>query len=115
MGPWVKLFRIMSTLMQGGQHRHYDVQGQVFFASADRFMAAFDFKEALSRVTIDVTQSHFWDITAIGALDKVVLKFRREGTAVDIVGMNTASKTLVDRYALHDKAETATHLVQETK
>ena len=56
-----------------------------------------------NRVRIDVTRAHFWDITAVGALDKVVLKFRREGTEVEVIGMDEASSTLVDRFAIHDK------------
>lgn len=100
-----RLFQIRSELLEGGAHRNYVVTGQVFFASADRFVAAFDFKEAIDRVTIDVSRAHFWDITAIHALDKIVLKFRREATAVDMIGMNEASATLVDKYAIHDKAE----------
>ena len=48
-------------------------------------------------------RAHFWDITAISALDKVVLRFRREGTEVEVVGLDAASATLVDRFALHDK------------
>lgn len=98
-----RLFNVTSTLEPDTLHRTYVVQGQVFFASSERFMGAFDFKEALDHVTIDVSGSHFWDITAVNALDKVVLKFRREGTMVDIAGMNQASVTLVDRYGTHDK------------
>ncbi len=36
-------------------------------------------------------------------LDKVILKFRRDGTAVEVVGLNEASATIVDRLAIHDK------------
>ena len=32
-----------------------------------------------------------------------VLKFRREGAKVDLIGMNEASETIVDKLALHDK------------
>lgn len=85
--------------------RHYRVVGQVFFNSADKFTAAFDFKEALSRVDIDLSRAHFWDITAVEALDKVVIKFRREGTDVNVVGLNDASETIVDRFGKHDKPE----------
>ena len=101
-----RLFRVETELLEEAEHRKYKVYGQVFFVSADRFISAFDFKEAIARVTIDVSHSHFWDITAINALDKIVLKFRREGTTVDIVGMNEASTTLVDRYASQDIKET---------
>ena len=81
----------------------YEVVGQVFFASADRFIDAFDFGEVVPRVVIDVSRAHFWDITAVSALDKVVFKFRREGAEVEVRGMNEASATLVDKFAVHDK------------
>ena len=100
-----RLFRVESSLEADASHRIYRVEGQVFFASSERFIQAFDFKEALERVTIDVSRSHFWDITAVHSLDKVVLKFRREGTQVDVAGMNAASATLVDRYGMHDKPD----------
>ena len=57
----------------------------------------------LSKVIIDVSHAHFWDLTAVSCLDKVVLKFRREGTEVEILGLNEASATLVDRLGTHDK------------
>lgn len=82
--------------------REYQVVGQVFFTSAEQFVAAFDFKEVTERVRIDLSRAHFWDITAISALDKVVLTFKREGTEVDIIGLNEASATLVDRFAVHN-------------
>lgn len=88
-----------------GSSRRYAVTGQVFFASADRFVAGFDFRETLERVVIDVTGARFWDLSAVGALDKVVMKFRREGAQVDIIGMDTASTTLVDRLGVHDKPD----------
>ncbi len=86
-----------------GRVRTYHVAGQVFFASADRFNASFDFKEVIEKVVIDVSRAHFWDITAVSALDKVVIKFRREGTDVGVIGLNEASATLVDKFAIHDK------------
>ena len=84
-------------------HRTYLVEGQVFFASADDFNASFDFKEALEKVTIDVSHAHIWDISSVAALDMVVLKFRREGAEVQIIGLNEASETIVDQLAIHDK------------
>ena len=85
------------------RQRTYQVIGQVFFASADKFIAAFDFKEAIDKVIIDLSRAHFWDITAVAALDKVVIKLRREGTEVEVISLNTASATIVDRFAVHDK------------
>ena len=79
------------------------MEGQVFFASADIFLNSFDFKEALERVTIDLSKSHIWDISSVSALDTVVMKFRREGAEVEIIGLNEASETILDELALHDK------------
>lgn len=87
-------------------HRYYEVVGQVFFASSEPFIAAFDFKEAVENITIDLTQAHFWDVTSVAALDKVVIKFRREGANVYLVGMNEATETVIDKFGVHnDPAE----------
>lgn len=100
-----RLLHITSHLADGGQRRVYEITGQVFFASASTFRHAFDFDEAVPAVTIDVHRAHFWDISAVEALDRAVLRLRREGTTVDIVGMNEASETLVDKVAVHDKPD----------
>lgn len=92
--------------------RIYRVYGQVFFASADTFAAAFDFKEVVSKVTIDLTQAHFWDLSAVAALDKVVLKFRREGADVTLLGLNEASATIVEQFAIYDKPGATQLLLQ---
>jgi SulP family sulfate permease len=107
-----RLLRISSISENDGRARRYDVVGQVFFVSAEQFNGAFDFREAIENVTIDVSQAHFWDITAVSALDKVVLKFRREGTLVNIAGMNEASMTLVDRFGIHDKPDALEQLMK---
>lgn len=93
--------------------RNYKVRGQVFFASADQFINSFDFKEVIENITIDVSNAHFWDLTAVGALEKVVMKFRREGTAVDIIGMNEASATLVDRLGTQNTTENVEILIEK--
>jgi SulP family sulfate permease len=98
-----QIFRVTSTLSDDGAHRTYLVEGQVFFASAEEFNKAFDFKEALDKVTIDVSHAHIWDISSVAALDMIMLKFRREGADVEIIGMNEASETIVDKLAVHDK------------
>ena len=98
-----RILHIRSAAEDEGRQRRYTVSGQVFFASADNFVAAFDFREVIDKVVIDVSRAHFWDITAVSALDKAVVKFRREGTEVEVVGLNEASATMVDKFAVHDK------------
>jgi SulP family sulfate permease len=97
-----KFFSVASA--REGDVRTYKVNGEIFFATAEAFHSAFDFREEdLRQVVIDVTASHFWDITGINALDRVVLKFRHHGIPVEIVGLNEASATLVDRIGTHNK------------
>ena len=98
-----QILRIKSMIGDEGRMRTYHVSGQVFFASAERFVNAFDYREVIEKVRIDVSRAHFWDITAVSALDKVVIKFRREATEVEVIGMDEASATLVDKFAVHDK------------
>lgn len=87
-----------------GDVRTYQVTGQIFFATAEAFHAAFGFREeALRAVVTDLQAAHFWDISAINALDRVVLKFRHHGIAVDVVGMNETTATMVERVGTHDK------------
>ncbi|RCK43859.1 sulfate transporter [Thalassospira profundimaris] len=98
-----QIFRVRSELSADGATRTYHVEGQIFFASVERFSRAFDFREALDKVIIDVTHAHIWDISSVSALDMVVMKFRREGAEVELIGLNEASETIVDKLAIHDK------------
>ncbi|GFZ82596.1 sodium-independent anion transporter [Pseudohongiella nitratireducens] len=98
-------FMVVKSEKVDNSQRQYTVIGQVFFASADKFTDSFDFKEVVDSVHIDLHQAHFWDITAVAALDKIVIKFRREGTEVNIVGMNEATRTVVDKFGVYDKPE----------
>ncbi len=83
----------------------YQFVGQVFFNSADKFYETFDFKEVVENITIDVSKAHFWDVSAVYSLDKAVIKFRREGANVEVIGQNEATKTIIDRFGVHDKPE----------
>ncbi len=94
---------ISSVLSADGRTRTYHLEGQIFFATAHEISAAFDYREDIDKVTIDVTHAHIWDISGVAALDGVVLKFRSKGIEAKIIGMNDASETIVDRHGTHDK------------
>jgi len=94
-----------SQLDEQTSTRTYIFHGQIFFNSATKFLDNFNFKEAISNVVIDLSKAHFWDITAVHSLDMAVVKFRREGAEVKIIGLNSASETIVDRFGIHDKPE----------
>ena len=81
----------------------YRVTGQLFFASADFFAAGFEHHGHPSRVEIDMTDAHLWDLTGVAAVDKVVFRYRLQGAHVEVIGMNEAGRTLIDRVGKHDK------------
>jgi len=99
-----RFFGISSTRDDALGARTYFVSGQIFFATSEAFHSAFDFREEdLKRVVIDLTAAHFWDITSINALDRVVLKFRHHDIEVDVIGMNEATATMVEKLGAYDK------------
>ena len=100
-----QIFRVSSTLDREGGMREYRIEGQLFFASADEFLDAFDFAERLEKVRIDLTHAHIWDLTGVNAVDKAVLKFRRAGAEVEVLGLNAASATIMDKFAQHDRPD----------
>ncbi|MDG4650065.1 SulP family inorganic anion transporter [Roseibacterium sp. SDUM158017] len=104
-GKIAQLFRVTTEISDDGRVRTYHVEGQMFYGSVEDFMNAFDFREAPERVVIDVSRSHIWDISSVQALDMAILKFRRDGAEVEVVGMNEATETLVDRLGLSDRPD----------
>jgi SulP family sulfate permease len=102
-GKVQRMFAVERILSDDGVTATYHVSGQIFFASVDRFTRAFQVEEQAQRVLIDMTGAHFWDISGVAALDKIVARLRRDGRDVDVIGYNRASADIVDRFALHDK------------
>ena len=97
------MFTVERSESADGGAATYRVSGQIFFASVDRFTRAFAMEDSARAVTIDVHAAHFWDISGVGALDKVVARLRRDGREVAVIGYNEASADIIDRFALHDK------------
>jgi SulP family sulfate permease len=104
-GKVAKLFTVTKQSDKSTNTLTYRVEGQIFFASAESFIHSFDFGSTHAFIIIDVSRAHLWDITAVGALDKVVLKLRSSGAQVEVRGFNRASADMIDKFALHDKAE----------
>jgi SulP family sulfate permease len=96
-----KVSRLLSVTLSDGEPLTYRVSGQVFFASADLLIDSFDVREIEGRpVVIDLGSAHFWDITAVNALDKVCQRLRKHGSSVQVIGMNEHSRALVSKLDL---------------
>jgi sulfate permease, SulP family len=81
----------------------YKIKGQVFFASANKFIKSFKFEEKIKNVNIDVSEAHFWDLSAVAALDRVVDKYRKKNIITNVIGLNLASKTIVTKLSEVEK------------
>lgn len=88
--------KVQSTLHN--QQRHYVITGQIFFSSSEKFFQFFDFKENVSKVVIDLSHAHVWDITSVNMLNNVVQKFKDQAIEVEVIGLNEASSTLIAQY-----------------
>lgn len=94
-----KLVFVDKVLVEDGARRIYKISGQIFFVSRDEFATSFDFADPVEYVTIDLSDAQLWDQGAVEVLDRTVQKFRRKGIEVDVVGLNQASSTLLNRLA----------------
>ncbi|OHX51134.1 sulfate permease [Planococcus salinarum] len=90
---------------------HYNVEGQLFFASVEDFLEKFDYDIEDEKVVIDFTDAHIWDDSGVGAVDRVVLKFREKANEVEIVGLDAGSQKLINQLAIFksDNAKLPTH------
>jgi len=100
-----------SELNSEGTQRTYFIAGQIFFVSVETLIASFDFREKLERVIIDLTHAHLWDQSAVDSIDKVVFRFRKRGVTAELIGLNEASATLLDRLATHHKTDSSENVI----
>ena len=83
----------------------YNFFGQIFFNSADKFYKSFDFSEVIDEVVINLKGAHFWDVSAVNSLDKVIIRLTRQGTKVLVIGQSEATKTIFAKFAVFDKPD----------
>ena len=93
--------KLESTVhVQSELHNHtrrYVVSGQIFFSSSEKFFQFFDFNEHIQKVEIELSHAHIWDMTSVQMLNAVIEKFEAHGVVVEVLGLNEASSTLIDR------------------
>lgn len=91
--------------------RTYKFDGQIFFKSVEKFYDEFNFDEVCDKVIIDVSNAHFWDVSAIYMLDKIVVRLKREGASVEIIGLNIASSYMMKKFSVANNPKEAKKLM----
>lgn len=102
-----KISKVKVTIISsaGASKKVYKVSGQLFFASVTDFVDSFDYKEGVKEIDLDLSQAHLWDDSAVGAIDKVVIKYHQNGVKVNLIGLNAESNKLMERIAVHTKPD----------
>lgn len=93
----ISKIKVEKRLLDATQYR---VEGQLFFASVEDFLEKFDFDVEREKVIIDFTDAHIWDDSGVGAVDRVVLKFRENANEVEVTGLDAGSQKLIDQLAI---------------
>ena len=89
---------VTSVVDPDGHERLYAVRGELFFASTNELIHAFDYDEVkVDRVEIDLSDARVWDTSAVVALDTVVAKFAERDIHADLVGLNRHAEALHSR------------------
>ncbi|KMY48946.1 SulP family inorganic anion transporter [Peribacillus loiseleuriae] len=97
--------QVEKKAVENSKETLYYVRGPLFFASVQEFVKQFDLKEANNHVIIDFSRSKVWDDSAVGAVDKIILKYRAHGKTVQLKGLDTESSQLLKKLAAY-KVET---------
>jgi MFS superfamily sulfate permease-like transporter len=95
--------KVTTLSAEGGHKKVYRVTGQLFFASVTEFLEQFNYKENVKEVDLDLSQTHLWDDSAVGAIDKIVIKYHQNGVKVNLIGLNNDSHKLLTELAVHNK------------
>ncbi|MGO1538530.1 MAG: SulP family inorganic anion transporter [Leucobacter sp.] len=85
------------TEHSGVSTAHYTVNGELFFASSNDLTTMFEYTHDPDRIVIDMSQSHIWDASTVGALDAIFTKYEKLGKTVELVGMNDQTTAMHQR------------------
>jgi SulP family sulfate permease len=88
------LVEVERVLDPDGTTSIYSVTGEIFFASDQELIDAFDYAGDPPNVIIDLSRAHIWDASAVAALDAIATHYERHGVALEITGLNRSSEQL---------------------
>jgi len=92
------VIKVTSVVDPDNVERLYAVSGELFFASTNDLVHAFDYDAVkVSRVEIDLSAARVWDTSAVAALDAVVAKFADRGIHAELIGLNRHAESLHSR------------------
>ena len=70
----------------------YTVRGQLFFASSNDLVYAFDYTLPVKEVIVDFSRADIWDASTVAVLDSVESKYAARGVTVSFRGLDVANE-----------------------
>lgn len=96
-----KISKVSVTSDHKGNNITFKISGQLFFASVEGFVNAFDYNVKDKDIILDFSNAHIWDDSGVGAVEKVVIKYRANHNHVIVRGLNASSEKIVNRLAVY--------------
>ncbi|MCU1586156.1 MAG: hypothetical protein JWM49_2712 [Microbacteriaceae bacterium] len=93
--------RVDRALDAAGSSVRYNVHGPLFFGSSNTLIDRFAFAQDPKSVVIDMTHAQIWDVSTVGVLDAIELKYRAQGAAIVLEGLDERSHTFRSRISGH--------------
>lgn len=77
--------------------RVYRIHGQLFWASSNDLVYAFDYTDPAEHIVLDLSSAEVWDASTVATLDAITQKFEDKGKRVTITGLEGTSKDRLDQ------------------
>ena len=91
----MQMSKIKVEQQRSGNTIMYQINGQIFFASTESLISAFDFHTDAQYIQLDFSQAHLWDESAATTCKKIITKFESNGKQVTINGLDESSNLLI--------------------
>ena len=95
-----KISKVNVTKQQEKNQLIFQVHGQLFFASVESFMNAFDLSIQNKDIQLDFSNAQIWDESAAAAIDKVMQRYRENKNHIILIGLNSSSEKMIDKLTI---------------
>ncbi len=98
-----KMSEIEVEKQVNGQTTNYQVKGELFFVSSQRFIDSFDYLDNNKEVIIDFSNTKIRDESAVDAIDKVVVRLHKNGIKTNLIGLSDSCINMIDKMGVSDQ------------
>jgi sulfate permease, SulP family len=97
--------QIQCNASQNHGTRTYQLSGQLFSGSTQRFLSVFNYRHAADCVILDFSHMRLWDRAAAVAVITVIQKYQKLNVTVLVTGLSTDSRAVAKQFGLLQAAD----------